>query len=62
MPGKSHLAADDAAEQVSLRGLSKSEQRGEADRARAILLTREGRWAGDLAAVAGAPTAAKGFA
>ena len=38
MPGKSKLTAD-AAEQAALRGFSKSEQRGEADRARAILLT-----------------------
>src|ERR687889_1873296 len=52
MPGKSKLTAD-AAEQAALRGLSKSEQRGEADRARAILLTLEGRWAGEIAAVLG---------
>src|SRR3954447_23085528 len=45
MPGKSKLTAD-AAEQAALRALSKSEQRGEADRARAILLTLEGRRAG----------------
>jgi hypothetical protein len=38
MPGKSKLTAD-AAEQAVLRDLSKSKQRGEADRARAILLT-----------------------
>jgi hypothetical protein len=44
MPGKSKLAAD-AAEQTALRNLSKSEHRGEADRARAILLTLEGRCA-----------------
>ena len=37
MPGKSTLTAD-AAERATLRALSKSEQRGEADRARAILL------------------------
>jgi hypothetical protein len=49
MPGKSTLAAD-AAEQAALRALSKSEQRGEADRARAILLTLEGRRAGEIAA------------
>src|SRR3954452_21562681 len=49
MPGKSKLTAD-AAEQVTLRDLSKSEHRGEADRARAILLTLEGRRAGELAA------------
>ena len=42
MPGKSKLTAD-AAEQAVLRALSKSEHRGEADRARAILLTLEGR-------------------
>src|SRR3954466_11697027 len=41
MPGKSKLTAD-AAEQAVLRALSKSEERGEADRARAILLTLEG--------------------
>jgi hypothetical protein len=35
MAGKSTLTAD-AAEQAALRALSKSEQRGEADRARAI--------------------------
>ena len=45
MPGKSKLTAD-AAERAALRGLSKSGQRGEADWARAILLTLEGRlWA-----------------
>src|SRR6185312_1457825 len=49
MPGKSKLTAD-AAEQAALRALSKSEQRGEADRARAILLTLEGRRAGEIAA------------
>src|SRR3954471_15093289 len=52
MPGRSKLTAD-AAEQAALRGLSKSEQRGEADRARAILLTLEGRRAGEIAAVLG---------
>ena len=35
MPGKSKLTAD-AVEGAALRGLSKPEQRGEADRARAI--------------------------
>jgi hypothetical protein len=48
MPGKSKLTAD-AAEQAALRDLSKSEQRGEADRARAILLTLEGRRAEEIA-------------
>src|SRR3954447_18489864 len=52
MPGKSKLTAD-AAERAALRGLSKSEQRGEADRARAILLTLEGRRAGEIAAALG---------
>src|SRR5918998_1752805 len=52
MPGKSMLTAD-AAEQAVLRALSKSEQRGEADRARAILLTLAGRDAGEIAAVLG---------
>src|SRR3954451_15954919 len=47
MPGQSKLTAD-AVEQAALRALSKSEQRGEADRARAILLTLEGRHAGRL--------------
>src|SRR4051794_22863480 len=52
MAGKSKLTAD-AAEQAVLRDLSKSEHRGEADRARAILLTLEGRRAGEIAAVLG---------
>src|SRR3712207_9039543 len=52
MPGKSTLTAD-AAEQAALRALSKSEHRGEADRARAILLTLEGRRAEEIAAVLG---------
>ena len=60
MPGKSTLTAD-AAEKAALRGLSKSEHRDEADRARAILLTLEGRRAGEIAAAV-APTAPKGFA
>ena len=52
MPGKSKLTAD-AAERAALRNLSKSEHRGEADRARAILLTLEGRRAQDIAAALG---------
>ena len=52
MPGKSKLTAD-AAEQATLRDLSKSEHRGEADRARAILLTLEGRRAEEIAATLG---------
>src|SRR3954465_15877299 len=52
MPGKSKLMAD-AAEQAMLGDLSKSEHRGEADRARAILLTLEGRKAKEIAAVLG---------
>ena len=50
MPGKSKLTAD-AAEQATLRDLSKSEHRGEADRARAILLMLEGRRAEEIAVV-----------
>ena len=52
MPGKSKLTAD-AVERAALRDLSKSEQRGEADRARAVLLTLEGRKAEEIAAVLG---------
>src|SRR3954462_8427753 len=52
MAGRSTLTAD-GAEQAVLRDLSKSEQRGEADRARAILLTLEGGRAGEIAAVLG---------
>src|SRR3954451_10738050 len=52
MPGRSTLTAD-AAERAALRDLSKSEQRGEADRARAILLMLEGRKAEEIAAVLG---------
>src|ERR687896_1632669 len=52
MPGKSKLTAD-AVEQAALRAVSKSEERGEADRARAILLTLEGRKAEEIAAVLG---------
>jgi transposase len=52
MPGKSMLTAD-AAEQAVLRDLSKSEHRGEADRARAVLLTLAGRKAEEIAAVLG---------
>src|SRR4051795_8280429 len=52
MAGKSKLTAG-GAEQARLRALSRSEQRGEADRARAILLTLEGRRAGEIAAVLG---------
>ena len=52
MPGKSKLTAD-AAERAALRNLSKSEHRGEADRARAILLTLEGGRAEDIAAALG---------
>src|SRR5215212_4408371 len=52
MAGKSTLTAD-AAEQAALRALSKSEQRDEADRARAILLTLEGRTAEEITAVLG---------
>src|SRR6185369_14357782 len=56
MPGKSKLTAD-AAERAVLRDLSKSEHRGEADRARAILLTLEGRQAGEIAGFSGCMSA-----
>jgi transposase len=52
MPGKSKLTAD-AAAQAALRNLSKSEHRGEADRARAILLTLAGQRAEDIAVALG---------
>src|SRR3954466_11146665 len=52
MLGKSKLTAD-AAEQAVLRDLSKSEHRGQADRARAVLLTPEGGRAGEIAATRG---------
>jgi len=52
MPGRSRLIAD-AAVQVALRQLSRLEDRGEADRARAILLTLEGRRAEAIAAALG---------
>jgi transposase len=52
MAGTSKLTAD-AAEQATLRALSRSEHRGEADRARAILLTLAGRRAEEIAAVLG---------
>ena len=52
MPGKSKLTAD-ASEQATLHALSKSEQRGEADRARAILLTLSGWTSPDIATAFG---------
>jgi len=52
MPGKSKLTAD-AGAQAALRNLSKSEHRGEADRARAILLTLAGQRAEEIAAALG---------
>ena len=52
MPGKSKLTAD-AGAQAALRNLSKSEHRGEADRARAILLTLAGQRADEIAAALG---------
>ena len=55
MAGKSKLTAD-VAERAALRALSKSEQREEADRARAILLTLEGRRAEEIAAALGVHT------
>jgi DNA-directed RNA polymerase specialized sigma24 family protein len=55
MPGKSTLTAD-AAEQTRLRALSKSKHRGEAARARAILLTLKGRRAEEIAVALGVHT------
>ena len=52
MPGRSQLMAD-AAVQVALRQLSRLEDRGEADRARAILLTLKGQRAEEIAAALG---------
>src|ERR1051325_2087545 len=52
MPGKSTLTAD-AVERAALRARSKPEQGDEADRARAILLTLEGRKAEEIGAVLG---------
>src|ERR1051325_6568194 len=52
MPGKRTLT-DGAGERGALRALSKSEQRGEADRARAILLTLKGQKAEEIAVVLG---------
>jgi DNA-directed RNA polymerase specialized sigma24 family protein len=52
MPGRSKLMAD-AAERAALRNLSKSEHRGEADLARAILRTLEGQRAEEIAAALG---------
>src|SRR4051794_28280044 len=52
MAGKSTLTAG-AAEQAALRALSKSGQRGEAGRARGVLLTLEGGRGGGSAAVLG---------
>src|SRR4051794_28832460 len=52
MAGKSTLTAG-AGGKAGVGDLSKSEHRGEADRARAILLTLEGRRAEEIAAVLG---------
>jgi transposase len=52
MAGRSRLTAN-AQEVAVLRELGRSEVRGEADRARAILLTLEGWTSGDLAEVFG---------
>jgi transposase len=48
MGGRSPIRANEE-EQCALRGLARSAQRGEADRARAILLTLEGLRAEDIA-------------
>jgi transposase len=52
VPGKSKLTAD-AADRAALRGLSKSEHRSEADRARAILMTLKGQRAEEIATILG---------
>jgi transposase len=52
MPGRSKLTAT-SEEQVALRALSKSAQRGEVDRARAILLTLDGRRADEIGTALG---------
>jgi transposase len=52
MPGRSKVAADER-ERGALRALARSSQRGEADRARAILLTLGGRVATDIATALG---------
>ncbi len=52
MPGRSQLMAD-AAVQVVLRQLSRLKDRGEADRARAILLTLKGQRVEEIAAALG---------
>ena len=52
MPGRSQLMAD-AAVQVALRQLWRLEDRGEADRARAILLTLKGQRVEEIAAALG---------
>ena len=52
MSGRSKLTASDE-ERIGLRALAKSAQRGEADRARAILLTLDGRRAEEIAVALG---------
>ena len=52
MAGKSPVTVDEE-QRSALIALSRSRDRGEADRARAILLTLEGRQAGEIAAVLG---------
>jgi transposase len=49
MPGRSKITANEP-ERAELRALARSSHRGEADRARAILLTLAGRRAADIAA------------
>lgn len=52
MPGRSRIAAD-ADQRAALRLLARSSRRTEADHARAILLTLEGRLAAEIAAALG---------
>jgi transposase len=53
MPGRSKITIRDEAERVALSMLARSCHRGEADHARAILLTLAGRRAADIAAALG---------
>ena len=52
MPGRSTITADEQA-RTALRALARSARRGEADRARAILLTLAGQRAAEIAASLG---------
>ena len=53
MPGRSKIMVKDEVERMALSVLARSHYRGEADRARAILLTLAGRRGADIAAALG---------